>query len=371
MRKTLIITLEYPPQIGGIASYVYNLCAHLPANDFVLYAVPSKGDKEFDAVNGWKVLRRTPYWPFIWPHWLRLYFQVKKIIKEEKIQQIHVHHVLPVGYVAYLLKKFNKIPYIIFLHGTDIEMAMQKKMKKFVRICLSAQNIVVNSQFLKHKLESKIEKLPAIKIVYPCPGEIFNTPYDQALLDSLRAKLALKGKKVIITVARMAEGKGYPHLTRIISQLLNKIPNLVWLVVGDGPKKLAIIEQVQKNNLQNIVRFLGNVPYSELPKYYQLADLFVLLTHKDENSEEGWGTVFLEAGASGLPAIAGRAGGVEEAVEHGKTGLIVDVYQDAMVEAAIIKLLTDDVTRQQMATAVKERTASLFNWGKQAQSLYE
>lgn len=371
MKKTLIISLEYPPQIGGIASYVYNLCANLPAKDFVLYALPVKGDKEFDTTNGWKVLRRAPYWPFIWPHWLRLFFQVKKIIKEEKIEQIHVHHVLPVGYVAYLLKKFNKITYTIFLHGTDIEMAMQKKMNKFTRICLAADKIVVNSEFLKHKLESKIENLPAVKIIYPCPGEIFNTSYDSALLESLRAKLALKSKKVIITVARMAEGKGYPHLIRIIGQLLNKIPNLVWLVVGDGPKKSAIIEQVQKNNLQNIVRFLGNVPYNELPKYYQLADLFVLLTHKDENSEEGWGTVFLEAGASGLPVIAGRAGGVEEAVEHLKTGLIVDVYQDAMVEATIIKLLTDDNLHQQMAAAAKERTHNLFNWEKQAQSLYE
>lgn len=371
MKKTLIITLEYPPQVGGIASYIYNLSANLPSEDIVIYAPHLKGDKETDAATSWKTYRRAPYWPFFWPHWLRLYFQIAKIIEIEKIEQIHVHQVLPVGYVAYLLKKFKKIPYTIFLHGTDIEMALQKKRNKFIKLCLAAQNIVVNSQFLKQKLESRIENLPPTKIIYPCPGELFYNAPLETELTSLRAKLALNGKRVLITVARMAEGKGYPHLVRIVNKMLIKFPNLVWLIVGDGPKKQAIIELVQKNNLQNIARFMGNVEYKELIKYYYLSELFVLLTHRDETSEEGWGTVFLEAAACGLPVVAGRVGGVEEAVEHGKTGLVVDVYQDAMVEAAIANLLNDENLRRQMGAAAKERVRSLFNWQKQAQILYE
>ena len=122
-------------------------------------------------------------------------------------------------------------------------------------------------------------------------------------------------------MARLVEGKGYPHLIRLLPEILNKIPNIVWLVIGDGPKKKAIMDLVQKYSLQNIVRYLGEVPYQNLPLYYQSADLFVLLTHKDEQSEEGWGTVFLEAGASGLPVVAGRVGGVEEVVANLQTGL--------------------------------------------------
>ena len=131
--KTLIITLEYPPQIGGIASYVANFTAHIPPEEVVVYAPVMKGDKEFDAQNNWKVYRRDPYWLFIWPRWLGMFFQVRRIVKKEKIERIHIHNVLPVGYIGYLLRKLSKVPYTIFLHGTDFQLAIQdrSKFKKF------------------------------------------------------------------------------------------------------------------------------------------------------------------------------------------------------------------------------------------------
>ena len=152
--RRLIVTLEYPPQAGGIASYIYNLAKHLPAEDTVVYALEEKGDKEFDAQNSWKTYRLKPYWKFIWPHWLRLYFQLSTLVKLEKIEMLFVNHVLPVGYVAYLINRFNKVPYVLFLHGTDIVLATATpaKRKKFIKLCLAAQYVVVNSEFLKNKL---------------------------------------------------------------------------------------------------------------------------------------------------------------------------------------------------------------------------
>ena len=108
--KTLILTLEYPPQIGGVASYTYNLANHLSGEDVVVYAPKMAGDLEFDKKNTWKTIRGKPYFAFIWPRWLRLFWQIKQIVKKEHISQIYVHHALPAGYVAYLLKKFYKIP---------------------------------------------------------------------------------------------------------------------------------------------------------------------------------------------------------------------------------------------------------------------
>ena len=363
--RTLIITLEYPPQVGGIASYIYNLAAHLNPDETVVYAPKAKKIDEFDAANKWKTYRLNPYFAFIWPRWIRMYLQVSSLVKAENIQQIYVNHVLPVGYVAYLIKKFKKIPFTLFLHGTDVSAALSSKGKrnKFIKLCRAADRIVVNSDFLKNKVMSVAEGLSDIRVVYPCPADnYFVNNINQDELSVLRAKLALGGKKVLITVARMVEGKGYPHAIRMLPEILKKVPNAVWLVIGDGPKSKEIFTMVQKNSLQNVVRFIGNIEASDLPKYYHLADVFILLTHKDESHEEGWGTVFLEAAACGLPVVAGQVGGVEEAVLNGQTGLLVDIHQDQQVVNAVVNLLTDKIMAEQYGMTGKERVTNYFRW---------
>lgn len=368
--KTLIVTLEYPPQIGGIASYVYNFAKHYSLGEVMVYAPVTPGDAEFDVKNPWKTIRRRPFWG-LRPRWFKLLLQLRKIIKQEQIIELYVHHVLPVGYVARLLKKNLGTPYTIFLHGTDLEMATKTrgKTKKFAKICLAANKVVVNSEFLKNKLLTKVEGLQNIVVLYPCPGDQFLQPVNTEELEILRSKLALNGKKVLLTVARMAEGKGFPHLIRLLPQILQKVPNLVWLVIGDGPKRSMLVDMVQKNNLHNVTRFLGTVPYEDLSKYYKLADLFVLLTHKDESSEEGWGTVFLEAAASGLPVVAGRVGGVEEVVDNLRTGLLVDVYQDQSVVSGVADLLREEKYAQELGAAGHERVLNEFSWEKQIKKL--
>ena len=370
--RRLIVTLEYPPQAGGIASYIYNLAKHLPAEDTVVYALEEKGDKEFDAQNSWKTYRLKPYWKFIWPHWLRLYFQLSTLVKLEKIEMLFVNHVLPVGYVAYLINRFNKVPYVLFLHGTDIVLATATpaKRKKFIKLCLAAQYVVVNSEFLKNKLLGIVENLTDVRVLYPCPNENFFLPVqNQTEIGLLKTQLALTGKRVIITVARLAEGKGYPHFIRFLPEILRQVPNAVWLIVGDGPKMDEVVGLVQKNNLQNVARFVGSISPADLPKYYRLADLFVLLTHKDENKEEAWGTVFLEAAACGLPVVAGKVGGVDEAVQDGVTGKVVDIFQEKETVAAIVELLKDKEMAAKFGQAGQARVVNSFRWKNEVKKL--
>lgn len=368
--KTLIITLEYPPKIGGIASYVYNFTSHLKPEETFIYAPKQLGDKEFDAHNDWKTYRFKPYFRILWPRWLRMFWQVRKIVKKEKIEKIYVHHALPSGYVAYLCKKFYKVPYVIFFHGTDLEVGLKKKSRKIKMVCDRSEKIAVSGKFLKNKLINRFEDLEnKIVILHPCPGDFFLKPIKEEELEILRSKLALNGKKVLISVGRMADGKGFPHMVRLLPKILEKVPNLVWLVIGDGPKKEDLIKNIQKNYLQNVARIMGFVPLNELPKYYQLADAFALLTHKDEGSEEGWGTAFLEASASGLPVIAGRVGGVEEVVENLVTGVLIDIYQDQGVISAITEILRNSDYAKQMGEAGRQRVIQDFNWERQISKL--
>jgi len=368
MKKTLIITLEYLPQIGGIASYVYNLASHLPPDKIVVYAPEMSGVNNYGE-SPWKVYRQKPYW-FLWPHWLRMYWQIKNIVEKEKIETIQVHQALPVGYVALLIKKFQKISYTLFLHGTDLELGA-RKLNKLTKVCVGAEKIMVNSFFMKNKLLGKIKHLKNVDVMYPCPADNFFEAVSPEEINKLKSQLGLQGKKVILTVARMEAGKGYTQMVRLMSAIVVQVPNTVWLVIGDGSKKKDILESVQKYGLQNVVRFVGMVPQMLLPKYYQVADLFVLLTHKDKFSEEGWGMVFVEAAASGLPVVAGLVGGTKEAVEDGRTGLVVDTNDDNNVIAVIVSLLSDPEKAKMFGKAGQKRALENFTWNEQIKQHFD
>lgn len=353
MKKTLIITLEYPPQVGGIATYVHDLVKALPPDKTVV------------------MVPRLSRW--FWPRWLSLVWKVWRTVKKEKIEVVILHHVLPVGYAALLTNWLTKTPYLIFSHGTDIAAASRRPWKQLMvrMICRQAAEIVVNSESLKRRFLIKFNEYhDKTTVVYPCPNEIFLQPAKPEALADISNRLAIGGRQVILSIARMVDGKGFPHLVRVIKEVADQVPNIAWLIIGTGPKLAEIIDLVQKNSLQNIVRFIGEVPHDELPAYFQASTIFSLLTHPDNGQEEGLGLVFLEAAASGLPCIAGKSGGVEEAVLNGQTGLVFDVYQDqAAITQGFIHLLSNPELAKRFGQNARDRITAEFNWKNQLAAL--
>ncbi|MBT3539069.1 glycosyltransferase family 4 protein [Candidatus Parcubacteria bacterium] len=374
MKKILITTLEYPPQVGGVATYVHQMAQALDKEKVVVLAPKMKGDKEWDENVEYKVVRKNQLFPkFVWPRWLKLIFQIRKIVKQEGIEIILINHVLPVGYAGWFIKKMLKIPYVIISHGTDILMGTRNKwkIKMMKKVVVDSEQIIFNSESLKRRF---LQVLPEFTnkstVSYPCPDKEFLTPPPQEEIDKLRSMLALGGKKVMLTVSRIEDGKGFPHLVRTMPELLKKEPHLVWLIVGDGPKKEEILKDIQKHSLQNVVRYVGEVPHKDLKVYYYLADVFALFTHPDEGREEGLGLVFLEAAAAGLPTVAGKSGGVEEAVLHTQTGIVIDVRQQAMaMDDAILQLLENEEYATRLGAQAKKRIETSFRWESQLKKL--
>lgn len=115
MKKTLIITLEYPPIIGGIGTYTHQFAAAMPSDKVVVLAPKHEQSAEFDAMQPFTTIRKELFFKNIWPAWFKLYVLVRKIVKEHHIEQIHVHHMLPVGYITKMLRK-NFVPYLFAWH---------------------------------------------------------------------------------------------------------------------------------------------------------------------------------------------------------------------------------------------------------------
>lgn len=370
MKKTLIITLEFPPQVGGIATYVANLATALDPENTVLLAPFSKTP---DPQTTYTLIRKKMLSRWFWPHWLKLTWQVIRIIKKEKIKIVLLHHVLPVGYAARIAKFFTGTPYIIFSHGTDIAAASRRPWKRRMvkMICRNAEQIICNSESLARRFSLSFSEFSnKVGVIYPGPDQIFFAPPNQAKVSALAERLAIAGRPTIISVARMVDGKGFPHLVKIIKKVADHSPSLAWIIIGTGPKLNEVLDLVQKNSLQNIVRFMGEVPHEELPDYFHASTVFALLTHPDNGFEEGLGLVFLEAAAAGLPCIAGKSGGVEEAVIHGKTGYVFDTYQDSNAAAdTLFDLTTNPELAKQLGQAGQERVKTEFNFKNQIQKL--
>lgn len=374
MKKTLIITLEYPPQIGGIATYVHEMSDAFDPTQTVVYAPVIKDSKVWDEKMKYKIIRKNPLFPrFVLFRWTRLLFQIWRIVKKEQIEIIFINHVLPVGYVGWIIKKLFKIPYLIISHGTDVLMGTRNKWKtKMMRNVVGlSEQIVFNSESLRRRF---LERLPEFEskttVLYPCPDSDFLIPPTQEEIKTLRRSLALEGKKVILSIARLDEGKGFPHVVRALPKILEREPHTVWIIIGDGPKRLQITEDIQAHSLQNVVRYLGKIPHEQLKVYYYLADLFVLLTHTDEGREEGLGLVFLEAAATGLPVVAGKSGGVEEGVLHTQTGIVIDIRRNAIaVVDSIVMMLQNKKYATQLGKNAQERIKRDFKWEDQLKKL--
>ena len=376
MKRTLIISLEYPPQIGGIATYVHDLASALDPASVLVLAPPMKDSVAWDEAQPYNIIRHEFYYPkFIWPRWWKLLRLVKRIVREQGIELIMVHHILPVGTVAMQIFKSFGVPYIVFSHGTDMVAAssVPRKKKLAELIGQKSAQVITNSENLKTRLLEKFPTLaPKTSVLYPCPDADFMVAPPAEEIENLKHLYALEGKQVILTISRFIEGKGFPHLLRVMPEILQQVPHLVWMIIGDGEaaKRDEILREIQARNLQNIVRFVGVIPHAELKKFYYLADLFVLLTHPDGGMEEGLGLVFLEAAATGRPVVAGRSGGVEEAVINGQTGVVVDVLNDPeSIVSAIVGMIKDKESAKVLGIAGQNRMREQFNWPIQLEKL--
>lgn len=370
----LIATLDYPPQIGGVASYVSSYAKELAKQHQIVLYVPKNNKKietHEDNNSRIKIYHKKQLYKFLWPRWLKLLFDIYFISRREKIEQLHIHHALPVGYVGFIIKKILHVPYILFLHGSDVRFAAisSSKLKKFAHICAGAQQIVVNSKSLKKDVLTYVPKLTNINVVYPCPADYFFKPFTLEKIDITKQSLGLMGKKVIISPARITTGKGFFTLAKIFPEIIKQMPNVVWLIVGDGQKRNQLLKYIQQVNIQPYVRYLGPIEKEKMPELYRVSNICVVLTHETSSSKEGFGTVFLEAGAMGIPVIAGECGGTNEAVEHSITGIVLDTKNEKVIISSIIDLLRNNEFGKSLGKAAQERVYREFTWEKQLKKL--
>lgn len=351
--KILLLTMEWPPFKGGVGNYYFNLVQNLSGHQVSVLEVGS-----------------TSFYQYFWPKWLKLFFAARQTVKKNRPDLIWVGQVLPIGTVAYLIKKFYKIPYFVSTHGLDIMLPQKssRKEKTMKRVLNEARFITANSKFTKRELLNLEIPEEKIEVIYPCPN-IKAATVSLEQIRELKQELGLEDKKVLLTVGRLVNRKGQQKVIQAMPALLKKFPELVYLVVGDGPASAKLKTQSLNLGLKNKVIFLANVSNEELPIYYQLSDIFVMPAENLAGDVEGFGIVYLEAAMFGLPSVAGKSGGVMEAVIDGQTGLLVEPNNQEDLVQKICLLLDDRNLHQKLSFEGKARVERDWQWDNQAAKL--
>lgn len=369
MKKLLIATIEFPPQKGGVANYLAGLAGALPADKVAVLAPRCNGVENFDASQSYKIYRRKLLLKILWPRWLPIIWHLWRAARREKAEVILVGQVLPVGTAAFFLSKIFVLPYFVSCHGMDILTAAEspRKKKMMNKILAQASGIVANSEFTKRELVKLGVSENKIIIVYPCVAKKDGTETEK--IAEIKNRLGLADKKIILTVGRLVARKGHGKVIEALPKIIDKMPNTIYVIAGDGPERKNLESEIKNYELENNVLLLGEVSEEQKAAFYQLCDVFVMTPRQIGPDVEGFGTVYLEANNFGKPVVAGESGGVVEAVADGVTGIVVNPESQYEIAEAVVKLLVDENLAKTMGEQGREKVVEEFTCMAQAEKI--
>ena len=366
--KSLLITADYPPIVSGISTVFYNIWKHLSQDRLLILAPRTKDCFEFDSKNRIRVLRR--YFSLgdnVLRRMLRsilLYIYTKQIVKKENINLLVCGQPMIIGFIGLVFKKQFKIPYHVWVYGGEIlKFKGNKILLGMLRVILNnADKIISNSSFTAQVFRDLNIDVAKIVIVSPAVDiEQFRPGID---ISDLVREYDLEKKKTIMTVGRLVPRKGNDTIIKCLKRVIEKIPNVVYLIIGEGPNKQNLEVLVKELGLRENVIFAGYVSDEDLPKYYNLCDLYVLPNREtgDFDTIEGFGITFVEAGACGKPVIGGRSGGTSDSILDGVTGVLVEPQDEEMLVNRIIELLVNHELANRLGSQGRERVFEKFRW---------
>jgi glycosyltransferase involved in cell wall biosynthesis len=164
-------------------------------------------------------------------------------------------------------------------------------------------------------------------------------------------------RRIVLSIGRLVFAKNIPMLLMSARLVLKKHPQTLFLVIGDGPLRSSLELAAKQLKVDNSVRFLGHIPYSQLPGYYAACDVFTTASWY-----EGTCLVNVEAAASGRAVVSTNVSGARDTVIDGKTGFVVPVNDVVTHSQKISYLLENDSTRENMGSEGRKYIRDKFSW---------
>ena len=362
---SLLVTNDFPPKIGGIQSYLWELWRRLPPAETTVMTTRYEGGREWDATQAFRIERRRDR--VLWPS-PSVARDTDALAREVGADVIFVDPALPVGAIV---GRLRAAPAVVVLHGAEITVPGRLPTKPLLgRVLRAAAGVVAAGEYPRAEaVHAAGHPLAALVVPPGIDASRFRPAGDAAERRAARATLGLPEQvRIVLGVSRLVPRKGFD----VLIDALGRLPSDVILVlVGDGRDRSRLERRVTARGLADRVRFLGRVSDDQLPVVHRAADVFSMLCRDRWGGleAEGFGIVFLEAGASGLACIAGRSGGSHEAVLDGETGYVVAPTDVDAVTDRLRALLDDDDLRSTMGAAARVRAETEWSYDRRVAPL--
>jgi len=294
----------------------------------------------------------------------RMYLGIKdviaKIYQEFQFDLIHAHVALPDGYAGMKIAQKYKKPLIVTIHGQDLQQTIfkSKKCKRNIEKVINfSEKTIVVSKKLK-KICGKYLEANKDKIIVVSNGINMRDIYTEKNKNIQE----YKEKKVILSVSHLIKTKGIDLNLKAIAKLKQKYPDFIYLIIGEGEERRKLEKLVNELNLQDMVIFIGEISHCKVMEYMASCDIFSL-----PSWNEGFGVVYLEAMAQSKPVIGCQGEGIEDFVEHGKTGLLVKPKDVNSLVGAMDYLLSNPDEARAIGKRVRKLVLENYTWEKSAE----
>lgn len=368
MTRHLLVTNDFPPKVGGIQQYLWELWRRLDPSTFEVHTTPHRAAEEFDAEQSFSIRRSSE--PVLLPYpWLPA--RLDAAARRFDAELVVIDPAVPLGLVGASLER----PYVVVLHGAEVTVPGRLPISRsaLARVLDRATGVISAGQYALNEAERAVGRSLQSVVIPPGVDVDRYRPIAAHERDRIRAKYGIAADApFVLSVSRLVPRKGMDSLVAVASRLQRSYPDLVVAIAGAGRDHARLQRRIDA--LDAPVRLLGRVPEEDKASLYASSDVFAMLCRSRWGGleQEGFGIVFLEAAAAGIPQLAGDSGGAAEAVAHGETGLIV--APDATIgdtTEALDSLLSDSTRREAMGAAARVRAVTTFDYDVLAQRLAE
>ncbi|WP_077080687.1 GDP-mannose-dependent alpha-(1-6)-phosphatidylinositol monomannoside mannosyltransferase [Mycobacterium numidiamassiliense] len=364
MSRVLLVTNDFPPRPGGIQSYLGEYVRRLVdagAHSVTVYAPQWKGADDYDDAAGYRVVRHPGSLMLPGPG---VAVRMRRLIAEHGVDTVWFGAAAPLALLAQRARQAGATRVVASTHGHEVGWSMLPVARSVLRRIGDTTDVVTFvSRYTRSRFATAFGPDAALEYL---PSGVDSDRFrpDPAGRAELRARYRLGERPTVVCLSRLVPRKGQDMLIRALPSVRRRVDGAALVIVGGGPHREALEKLASDCGVAEHVTFTGGVPSAELPAHYALADVFAMpcRTRGSGMDVEGLGIVYLEASATGVPVIAGQSGGAPEAVQHNKTGLVVDGRSVHKVADAVAELLIDRDRAAAMGAAGREWVTTEWRW---------
>lgn len=379
----LLLTYDFPPLGGGIARMMGEIALRYPPGSLIVSTGRVDGSEPGDGLFPNRIDRlsyparrlKTLQGLVLWSR------RVSVLVADQQAGFIWCGNLRPAAYPAKWAHDRSGIPYGVMVYGGDLlalrHNYLESRLKRrAARSLLGSAEVIIAISRYTHDLACDVlrelgleQRTSRVRVVpLGTDPEIFRPGLDPA---PLAARHDLPKGRWLVTVARLVPHKGIDTTIKALALLAPRHSDLRYAIVGEGTYRPPLEALAAERGVGDRVHFLAGVTDAELPLIYALADIYVGVSRLTARDVEGFGIALLEASASGKPVVAGRSGGMPDAVRDGETGLLVDPEDETSVVRAIESLLDDPARAQALGAAGRAAAESFYNWPRVVADLRE